>query len=90
MILPPKQNPSYMQIFKSIVAVGGSHYIEVTREAVGRGGETTSLPCPIINAPNRNEAGIPALTHQDKPIEIVSLYIPFQLLVPKIERNGFQ
>ena len=36
-----------------------------------------SLPCPVINAPNRNEAGIPALTHQDRPIEIVSLYVPF-------------
>ena len=26
---------------------------------------TVSLPCPIMNAPNRNEAGIPELTHQD-------------------------
>ena len=31
----------------------------------------------IINAPNRNEAGIPALTRQDRPTEIVSLYFPF-------------
>ena len=48
-----------------------------SREAVGRRGGSGSLPCPIINAPNRNEAGIPALTRQDRPIEIVSLYIPF-------------
>ena len=45
-------------------------------EAVGRGGGSASLPCLIINAPNRNEAGIPVLTRQDRPIEIVSLYIP--------------
>ena len=37
-----------------------------------------SLPCPIINAQNRNEAGIPALTRQDRPIEIVSLQPRFQ------------
>ena len=33
MILPPKQNPSHMKSFMSIVAVGGSHYIEVTWES---------------------------------------------------------
>ena len=48
-----------------------------SREAVGMGGGTASLLCPIINAPNRKEAGIPALTYQDRPIEIVSPYIPF-------------
>ena len=33
MILPPKQNPSHVKIFTSVVAVRGSHYIEVTRES---------------------------------------------------------
>ena len=44
-----------------------------TREAaaVSRGGGTASLPCPIINAPNRNEAALPALTCQDCPIEVM-------------------
>ena len=60
------------------------------REAVGRVGGTTSLPCPIINAPNRNEAGIPALNLQDRPIEIVSLFFRFGSYAPKMERNGFQ
>ena len=29
MILPPKQNPNRLQIFMSMVAVGGNHYTEV-------------------------------------------------------------
>ena len=44
------------------------------REALGRGDGTTSLPCPIINAPNRNEAGIPALTHQNVHTVLVRVY----------------
>ena len=56
---------------------------------MGRGGETASLPCPIINAPDRNEAGIPALTLQDRSIEIVSLYIPFWFVCTKDRAQWF-
>ena len=35
------------------------------------------LPCPIINAQNRNEARIPVFTRQGRPTEIVSLYVHF-------------
>ena len=45
------------------------------REVVGRGGGTSSLPCLIVNAPNRNEAGIPALTHQDRPIAVYTVLV---------------
>ena len=61
----------------------------IIREAVGRGGGTASLPCPIINAPNRNETGIPALTRQDRPIEIVSLYIPFRFVCTEDRAQWF-
>ena len=44
---------------------------------VSRGGGIVSLPCSVINAPSRNEARIPALICQDRPIEIVSLYVRF-------------
>ena len=43
-------------------------------------GGAASVPCPIINAPNRNEAGIPGLTRQDRPTEIIPLYIPFSFV----------
>ena len=33
MIPPPKKNPSDKEIFMSIVAAGGSHYIQVTWES---------------------------------------------------------
>ena len=33
MILPPKQNPSHMRIFFSIVAAGEGHDIEATWES---------------------------------------------------------
>ena len=58
------------------------------REAVSRGGGTASLPCPIINAPNRNEGGIPALTHQDRPIEILNLITVYTVLVRVYRRSS--
>ena len=62
----------------------------MTRETVGRKGDTANLPCLIINALNRNEAGIPVLTRLDRPTEIDHcIYYRFGLCVPKIERNGF-
>ena len=57
---------------------------------MSRRDETTSLSHPIINAPNRNEVGVPALTHQDRPTETVLLHVPFGSCVLKIERNGLQ
>ena len=62
----------------------------ITREAVSRRDETTSLSHPIINAPDRNEVGVPALTRQDRPTETLLLHVPFGSCVLKIERNGLQ
>ena len=50
---------------------------------------SVSLPCPIINALNRNEAGIPALTRQDWPIEILSLYVPFWFVCTEDQAQWF-
>ena len=64
------------------------HSFAGIREAVGRGG-IASLPCPIINAPNRNKAGIPSFKRQDRPIEIVSLYVPFWLVCTEDRAQRF-
>ena len=71
------QNLSISYLKLSCLSHGEGSVKDRTREAVGLGGGTASLPRPIKNAPNPNDAGIPTLTCEDGPIEIVSLYVPF-------------
>ena len=52
----------------------------ITRETLSRRDGTTSVSHPIINVPNRNEVGVPALTRQDRPTETALLNVPFWFL----------